>query len=296
MSQTSAKIPYDELATDYDRLFVTDNSYYASISECEFRVFDCWVPRVNRGLALDIGCGTGLHTQWLTSFGYETTAVDQSSKMLEVAKNKVGISSARPQFIQADACSPAFLNPAGVDVVSCLGSTLNHIPDWQKFAAHVARALKPGGRFIFTYDNLLGIDTIARLVLREYSGYSKRYIRDIAGRRLMAICANMQFQNHWIVPRREGETEVELFYERTGTWKKFLNSCGLEISYLTGVHLIDCWNRDKLRASAGIIGVDNCVQRAGDKSASVILEATDRFLGDLLYPFAANIVGVAIKK
>ena len=43
---------------------------------------------IDRGLVLDLGCGTGSMTEELASYGYDMIGVDNSEEMLEIAMNK----------------------------------------------------------------------------------------------------------------------------------------------------------------------------------------------------------------
>jgi ubiquinone/menaquinone biosynthesis C-methylase UbiE len=84
---------YDDWADQYDRdeNRTRDLESYAQREALgHYRVENC----------LEIGCGTGKNTQWLSSRASDLTAIDFSSNMLERAKMKTGTD--RVQFIQAD--------------------------------------------------------------------------------------------------------------------------------------------------------------------------------------------------
>lgn len=83
------KNPYDPVAEVYDDLFSEENLYYGPITDRELKLFDSYVPSaVGNQNALDIGCGTGLHTGWLVHKGYNVVGIDASQNMLRVAQDK----------------------------------------------------------------------------------------------------------------------------------------------------------------------------------------------------------------
>lgn len=61
-----------------------------------------FLPRLPRGRALDVGCGTGRNTQCLAGAGYEVDAIDISRVALERAREAAGNTSANIHWIAAD--------------------------------------------------------------------------------------------------------------------------------------------------------------------------------------------------
>lgn len=62
---------YDQIAQTYERVFGSQNIYYNLVYKREKEIFDNHIPTVNsRAFALDIGCGTGSNTRWLSQNGY----------------------------------------------------------------------------------------------------------------------------------------------------------------------------------------------------------------------------------
>ncbi len=51
---------------------------------------------------LDVGCGTGNHAYILAKRGYEVVGIDQSSQMLQAAREKASRSSHNPEFHEMD--------------------------------------------------------------------------------------------------------------------------------------------------------------------------------------------------
>ena len=98
------------------------------------------------GDALDVCCGTGAELAHLRRLARgRTIGIDFSHGMLAEARRRLG---AGVELVYGDALSLPFEHE--VDVVTCVGA-LGHVdaPDEARFVAGIARALRPGGRFVF---------------------------------------------------------------------------------------------------------------------------------------------------
>ena len=109
-------------------------------------------PRVRGALGdvrgrdvLDLGCGTGRHTEWLAEAGARITAIDFSRGMLDEARRRVSSGSAT--FIAHDLREPLPLRDASFDAVVS-GLVLEHLRDLGPFFAEACRVLKPAGRAV----------------------------------------------------------------------------------------------------------------------------------------------------
>jgi SAM-dependent methyltransferase len=287
---------YDSIAACYDDLFGDHNPYYGKISARERQLFERWVPKgKDTSSALDVGCGTGLHTGWLASFGYRVVGVDVSREMIRLAKRKSEEWPADSHFEIRDALDNSAIEGEPFAVISCLGSSLNHISDWKAFAAIVASRLRPNGVFLFSYDNLTGIDTIARTLLHSFEGYSNRYVRDILVPRLKAVIRRTTFRNHWRVAGRVANLEVGLTYESTSRWQRYLCDVGLQVQAFHGVHVLNSFDRRVLLASAGILDRNNMSEINDRPGGAKWMDRFDDGLANACHSIAANVVGVAIK-
>ena len=94
---------------------------------------------------LDLGCGTGRHTEWLVAAGARVTAVDFSQAMLEQARRKVPATDVR--FIVHDLHEPLPLDDASFDAVVS-GLVLEHLRDLDAFFVEAHRVLRPQGRAV----------------------------------------------------------------------------------------------------------------------------------------------------
>ena len=96
---------------------------------------------------LEIGCGTGRHTQRLIALGNWVTAIDPSKGMLEIAKTK--IASDRIRFILADFLEYQW--PKGTIFKAAITSlVLEHISDLDLFFQTVYGLLEEGGELFLS--------------------------------------------------------------------------------------------------------------------------------------------------
>jgi ubiquinone/menaquinone biosynthesis C-methylase UbiE len=92
---------------------------------------------------LDIGCGPGNSSKLLSDVGTDTTGIDFSQNMIDVAKaNYPNIS-----FHQADAEN--IPKPDNFFDVVIANYVVHHFADPEKVFSEISRVLKPGGKFGF---------------------------------------------------------------------------------------------------------------------------------------------------
>ncbi|MBJ2129533.1 methyltransferase domain-containing protein [Alteromonas sp. IB21] len=97
------------------------------------------LPNCLQGQALDIGCGTGVHTQALCSRGASATGVDIAEGMLAFARKKYS----DPIFMQGSALDLPFSENTFSTVFSSMA--LQWVSDAGLAAKQIARVLKKGG-------------------------------------------------------------------------------------------------------------------------------------------------------
>jgi SAM-dependent methyltransferase len=95
---------------------------------------------------LDVPCGGGRHSLALAARGYAMTAVDLSPTFLAAARSREG--AGKVSWEQRDMRDLPW--PAAFDGAFCLGNSFAYYDDAgnEAFVAAVARALKPGARFL----------------------------------------------------------------------------------------------------------------------------------------------------
>lgn len=98
---------------------------------------------------LDVGCGAGPLFESLRDRGALVTGVDPSTKMLELARKRLGDGAA---LQQADLNDPLpFADDSFDDAVACL--VLHYLEDWSAPLAELRRVLVPGGRLIVAVNH-----------------------------------------------------------------------------------------------------------------------------------------------
>lgn len=100
--------------------------------------------------ALDLCCGTGDIAFSLAQRGAETTGLDFSPQMLEVAaarqKKRSQSPAGNPQFLQGDAQQLPFAEKS-FDIVT-IGYGLRNLTSWERGVDEMARVARPGARLI----------------------------------------------------------------------------------------------------------------------------------------------------
>jgi demethylmenaquinone methyltransferase/2-methoxy-6-polyprenyl-1,4-benzoquinol methylase len=158
--------PGEPRAAKVNDLFAAIARRYDLINDLQsFGLHRLWKRRVvelaqikNGDLALDLCCGTGDLALALAQRGAETTGLDFSEKMLEVAKQRSQKSEVRssnknphfalrtPHFIQGDAQQIPFPENS-FDIVT-VGYGLRNLTSWERGLDEMFRVARPGARLI----------------------------------------------------------------------------------------------------------------------------------------------------
>lgn len=93
-----------------------------------------------RGRCIDIGCGTGIHSEALRELGWNPLGVDLSAGQLRHARQHVPV-------VLADAQQLPFADNSARAVAATLLHT--DVDDWPGVVREVARVLSAGGRFAY---------------------------------------------------------------------------------------------------------------------------------------------------
>lgn len=124
--------------------------------------------RVEKGLVLDLGCGTGTLTELLAGAGYDMIGVDNSEAMLNVAMEKRNQSGSDILYLLQDMREFELYGTvaAVVSICDCINYLLKEEELIETFRL-VNTYLDPGGLFIFDfntvykYAQVIGEQTIA---------------------------------------------------------------------------------------------------------------------------------------
>jgi trans-aconitate 2-methyltransferase len=174
-------------------------------------------PRMGERI-LDLGCGTGHLTHRIGVSGARVTGFDISQNMIEQARKNYP----ELEFVKGDAAAFAFAEP--FDAVFS-NAALHWVKRAEEAVACVARALKPGGRFVAEFGgkgNIHSIHSALRRALDELglSGKSEwnpwyypsigEYAR-LLERHGLAVRSAMLFDRP--TPLEEGERGLRLWLE-----------------------------------------------------------------------------------
>ena len=122
--------------------------------------------------ALDVCCGTGAAMSHLRALCTErVVGLDFSQGMLDEARRRVRASpgDARIELVRGDALELPFDNE--FDVVTCVGAFGHIVPeDEDRFVEGIARALRPGGRFVFATGEMPPLTSQTWWMLRTFNG------------------------------------------------------------------------------------------------------------------------------
>ncbi len=100
-------------------------------------------------VVLDIGCGEGYGSNYLSKYAKKIIGIDFSGETIEHAKSNYKKNNI--EFMKMDAINLSFPNNF-FDVV-CFFQAIEHIRDYNKCLAEIQRVLKPGGFCIISTPN-----------------------------------------------------------------------------------------------------------------------------------------------
>jgi SAM-dependent methyltransferase len=98
--------------------------------------------------ALDLGCGSGTNCIYLARHGWEVVGVDFSVLAVYQARRKARRAGVDCQFYRGDVTDLAFLADP-FDLALDIGCLHSLPPEgWERYAAEVARLVRPGGLYL----------------------------------------------------------------------------------------------------------------------------------------------------
>jgi ubiquinone/menaquinone biosynthesis C-methylase UbiE len=122
--------------------------------------------------ALDVCCGTGAAMTHVRALCTErVVGLDFSQGMLDEARRRVNTApgDAPVELVRGDALALPF--ESEFDVVTCVGAFGHIVPeDEDRFVAGIARALRPGGRFVFATTEMPPLTSPTWWMLRTFNG------------------------------------------------------------------------------------------------------------------------------
>jgi SAM-dependent methyltransferase len=153
---------YEELFSNYARAYDREGFTRGTRQEVDF--VEAEIAAEKKVRILDVGCGTGRHAIELARRGYPVTGIDLSTNQLARAREKALDAGVQPVFEQRDARNPHYVAAFNLVIMLCEGGFSLMETDAMNFAIleNAVRALRPGGKFIFTCLN--GLFPLARSV------------------------------------------------------------------------------------------------------------------------------------
>ena len=144
---------YEELFINYGVKYDNECFTRGTIGECDFIEKEIGYNKAVK--ILDIGCGTGRHSIELTRRGYSIVGIDLSESQLKRAKEKAAEQKLKIDFQQHDARKLPFSHKFDLAIMLCEGAfPLMETDEMNcQILKSAAKALKPGGKLIFTTLN-----------------------------------------------------------------------------------------------------------------------------------------------
>lgn len=141
--------------------------------------------RIKKGKTLDLCCGAGSNTVYLAKEGFQVTAIDISSKAVEISSKKAEEANVKIKFLVQSFLELPFKSEE-FDFVFDMGC-FHHVKPWDRhvFIEGVHRVLKKNGTYFlicFSYKNGSAWNHFTkRQLMRLFSGsFEFKEIRHIA--------------------------------------------------------------------------------------------------------------------
>lgn len=135
-------------------------------------------------VAMDLGCGSGRWTRYLSSRVGRIEAIDPSEAVIHAARTHADLDKVR--WIQAGVDNIPFADGT-FDLIVCLG-VLHHVPDTPGAVRKAATKLRPGGHMLlYLYYALDGRGWMYRLLFRM-SDLLRRSIHGLPGPVKRLVC------------------------------------------------------------------------------------------------------------
>lgn len=107
---------------------------------------------------LDIACGEGSFAVAMSKLGFDVTGIDQSPRMIQLARERAREEKAPVTFFVEDMRSIPFEDE--FDLCTCFFDSLNYmltVKDLQEAFQNAYQALRPGGYYIFDMNTIYGL-------------------------------------------------------------------------------------------------------------------------------------------
>lgn len=270
------KTTYKDFASEYDAL-IYSTPYYKNQLEAEKRLLRDHIPKAKPGQwALDLGCGTGLHTQALLDLGYNVTAVDISSDMLEGVKRRTADVKDRMEYFEMDARKVDTLKRQ-YDAVIGLGCLISHFPEWDEYFKKLRTVMKPMAPIVFSCDSALGSDYVGWTLARIFYPNDKHQlgIEDFF-KSLNTVVLNGSWTDDWEYKLPSRTIQFTEHFYSMDTLTKAMKDAGIDVTDRRGANIVSCMIPSLVRTSSQIGLADDDTKKLGD-----IVKDVDHLLAPL---------------
>jgi SAM-dependent methyltransferase len=146
---------YVELFTNYARAY--DKECFTQGTAQEIGFLTGLIDADRKIDLLDVGCGTGRHAIEFSRLGHRVTGIDLSANQLGRAREKAAAAGVTVKFEERDARRAHYDSAFDMAIMLCEGGFSLMETDAMNVAIleNAVRALRPGGRFVFTALNAL---------------------------------------------------------------------------------------------------------------------------------------------
>ena len=164
-------------AIDFHSTIATqfDSKYESSVAFGErFRVWIALFRRYVRpgDCVLDLGCGSGIFSQYLAGMGCFVTALDGSAEMIDLCNRKKPSAYVRYAVQSLPLSNPADYDNQDVVIASSL---LEYIDDLEPMLQQIQAMLKPGGLLIVSMPNRFSLYRRTERILFGLTGHPRYF-------------------------------------------------------------------------------------------------------------------------
>jgi len=181
-----AKDYFDKIASYYDKWYVTPIGQYVDETEKE-QVFFLW--QTQKGLVLDLGCGTGNYILELIKRQIKVIGLDASFSMLLLGKKPLPSAC----LVQADALILPFKDKVFDGVLSI--TLFEFLSSPQTALREIYRILKPGGEVVIGTMNTFSLWFLFKRLKTLFTETAYRYDRFYTINQLKKLLKQAGFKN-----------------------------------------------------------------------------------------------------
>ena len=198
----------DKVKISYKNWSVIYDSNHNKTRDLDFKISQEILDKFSFKNVLEIGCGTGKNTEWLSKKSSNLIAVDLSPEMLKIAKKK--IKAKHVQFVEADITKVWTFHRKKFNII-CFNLVLEHIKNIDFIFKNAASCLVNGGYLYLSelhpFKQYLGSQAKFEDILvpsfthqtSDYINIAKKY--DLICEKMIESCDLDKKENEEKIPR-----------------------------------------------------------------------------------------------